>query len=164
MDEQGTTDLRLAMPTYPDNLSVRAALQHYFDQYHFKDGGYADRFFHIKVGPLMIPLPNIPARVAAVKIHDIHHVLTGYRADWKGEVEIAGWELGGGCGRYWVAWLLNMGSFGVGLFLYPRALLRAFREGRRVPNNLYYGPGYDDALLDRSVGDVRRFVQHHIAG
>lgn len=146
------------MLKHPDEITVREALQHYFAQYHFKDGGYTERWFRIKLGPLMIPLPNIPARVEAVKIHDIHHVLTGYRADWKGEVEIAGWELGGGCGRYWVAWLLNAGSFTLGLFLYPRALLRAFRSGRRVPNNLYHGIVYDAALLDRPLADLRERI------
>lgn len=142
---------------YPDEMPVRAALEHYFAQYHFKDGGYNARWFHIKLGPLLIPLPNVPARVEAVKIHDLHHIVTGYTAHWKGEVEIAGWELGGGCGRYWVAWLLNMGSFILGLFLYPRALFRAFAAGRSVPCNLYHGSGYAE-LLDLSVGDLRQRI------
>lgn len=139
-------------------MPVRSALRHYFEQYHFKDGGYADNWFHIKLGPLMVPMPNIPARVKAVRIHDLHHVVTGYRADWKGEVEIGGWELGGGCGRYWAAWLLNGGSFTVGIFLYPRALWHAFRAGRRVPRNLYHGVPYDNALLDLSVGELRALM------
>lgn len=141
-------------------MNVRGALAHCFTQGDFKDGGADSRFFQFKLGPLMIRSPNIPARVEAVKIHGLHHVLTGCRADWKGEVEIAGWELGSGCGRYWVAWLLNMGSFTVGLFLYPRALMRAFRTGRTVPDNLYQGVRYDDALLDKSVGDLRRWIYH----
>lgn len=135
-------------------MPVRAALEDYFSRYHFKDGGYHDKWFHIKLGPLMIPLPNIPARVEAVKIHDLHHVITGYNAFWKGEVEIAGWELGGGCGRYWVAWLLNAGSISIGLFLFPRALLRAFKAGRAVRSNLYHTSRYEE-LLDRTVGDLR---------
>ena len=138
-------------------MPVREALEHYFARYHFKDGGYNKKWFHIKLGPLMIPMPNIAARVEAVKIHDLHHIITGYTAHWKGEVEIGGWELGGGCGLYWVAWLLNTGSFIVGLLLYPRALFRAFHAGRRVPNNLYHGGAYD-ALLDRSVGELRRSI------
>jgi hypothetical protein len=139
-----------------DDLILRDALQLYFAQYHFKDGGYNDRWFKIKLGPVLIPLPNIKARVAAVKIHDVHHVLTGYRADWKGEVEIAGWELASGCGRYWVAWLLNSEAFVIGLFLYPRAVFAAFRKGRTVGRNLYHGTVYDDALLSTTVGELRR--------
>ena len=146
------------MAAYPDDMPVREALERYFAQYHFKDGGYRDKWFHIKLGPLMIPLPNIPARVEAVKIHDLHHIITGYTAHWKGEVEIAGWELGGGCGRYWVAWLLNLGSFSVGLFLFPRALFRAWHAGRSVQNNLYHDVVYDDALLNSRLGDLRRRI------
>lgn len=136
---------------------MRDALQAYFDAYHFKDGGYTDRYFRIQVGRWYVPVPNIPARVRAVKLHDIHHVITGYRADWKGEVEIAGWELAGGCGRYWVAWLLDLGSCVVGLFLYPRALFRAMARGRRMNGNFYRtgGPPYEH-LVSTTVGELRR--------
>ena len=140
---------------YPDDMLVRDALQHYFAQYHFKDGGYSDRWFRIKLGPLFIPLPNIKARVDAVKIHDLHHVITGYRADWKGEVEIAGWELAGGCGRYWVAWLLNTGSFTVGSVIHPRALFRAVRQGRAIARNLYHGNMPLEVLLKMTIGELR---------
>lgn len=142
---------------YPDEIPVREALADYFAQYHFKDGGYNDRWFHLKIGRLMIPFPNIPARVEAVKLHDLHHVITGYRADRKGEVEIGAWELGGGCGRYWVAWLLNAEVALIGLFLYPRALFFAFRSGRGVPNNLYHGVAYE-GLLDKTVGQLRTSI------
>src|SRR5262245_38865112 len=145
------------MTDYPDDMPVREALQHYFAEYHFKDGGYNERWFRIKLGPLMIPMPNIPARVEAVKIHDLHHVITGYTAHWKGEVEIGAWELGGGCGRYWVAWLLNAEVFAVGLVLFPRALFRAWRTGRSIPNNLYHGINYDRAL-ESTVGELRQWI------
>jgi hypothetical protein len=51
-----------------------------------------------------------------------------------------------------------MGSFIVGLFLFPRSLWRALKLGRRVPNNLYHGITYNDALLDRTVGELRRII------
>lgn len=144
---------------FPDEMPMGQALQQYFAEYHFANGGYNERWFHIKLGAVFIPLPNIKARVAAVKIHDIHHVITGYRADWKGEVEIAGWELAGGCGPYWVAWLLNMGSFTIGLILYPRALVAAFQRGRRSRTTLYReGLPYAE-LLDHTVGELRRLVE-----
>ncbi|HEX2616830.1 MAG TPA: hypothetical protein VHL57_04760 [Flavobacteriales bacterium] len=145
----------LDVPDVHDDRLLRDALQTYFDAYHFKDGGYADRWFRIKFGPFLVPLPNIPARVRAVKVHDIHHVLTGYRADWKGEVEIAGWELAGGCGRYWVAWLLNAATFSIGLVLYPRALFRAVGHGRRMRMNFYGSDVSYEALLGMRVGALR---------
>jgi len=60
------------MNQYADDLKIKDALQFYFSQYHFKDGGYNDKFFKIKLGPTFIPVPNIKARLDAVKFHDIH--------------------------------------------------------------------------------------------
>jgi hypothetical protein len=142
-------------PIYPDSLQVKDALQLYFSKYHFKDGGYHEKWFRIRLGRLFIPLPNIKARVDAVKIHDIHHLVTGYEANWKGETEIAAWEIASGCDRYAVAWFLNLGSFFVGMLLYPRALFRAFTRGRRCATNLYAQTTYDDELLCSTLGVIR---------
>lgn len=48
------------------------------------DGGYR-RFFWLGIGRVKVPLPNLPARVRAVRLHDLHHVLTGYDTSWTGE-------------------------------------------------------------------------------
>lgn len=146
------------MNEYSDGLKVRDALQSYFAKYHFAEGGYRKKYFTIKLGPLYIPFPNIKARVDAVKIHDIHHIVTGYNADYKGEAEIGAWEIASGCGKYWVAWILNLGSFIIGMLFYQRALLQAFLDGRKVKNSLYYNTIYNDALLDQSVGELRNKI------
>jgi hypothetical protein len=146
----------VAPPFYDNDLKIREALQIYFSDYHFADGGYHEKYFHIKLGPVYIPVPNTKARIEAVKMHDIHHILTGYTAYWKGEVEIAGWEIASGCGKYYMAWLLNSGSFVLGLFLFPRALFKAFRRGMRSSTNLYHGYIYSEALLEKTVGQLRR--------
>ncbi|MEJ7671738.1 MAG: hypothetical protein WKF59_03300 [Chitinophagaceae bacterium] len=96
---------------FNNELILKDALQLYFSKYHFENGGYHLKWFKIKVGPIYIPLPNTKARIDAVKIHDIHHILTEYKATLKGEAEIGAWELAWGCGKYYVAWILNMGSF-----------------------------------------------------
>ena len=36
--------------------------------------------------------PNGAARVRAVRLHDLHHVATGYATSWVGEAEIGAWE------------------------------------------------------------------------
>jgi hypothetical protein len=146
----------MPIPVYNDHMTIEEALKVYFSKYHFADGGYHDKYFKIKIGPLKLPFPNTKSRVTAVKFHDIHHLLTEYTAFWKGEVEIGGWELASGCGNHFVAWLLNSGSFGIGLFLYPRSLFRAFMMGRTVKTNLYHDYTYDNALLSRTVGELRR--------
>ena len=102
-----------------------------------------------------IPLPNIPARVRAVKIHDLHHLLTGYNADLKGEAEIGAWEIASGCGKYYVAWFLNFGSFFYGMFFFPKPLFKAFLRGRKAEGSLYKGYTYNEAFFERSIGQVQ---------
>jgi len=118
-----------------------------------EDGGYDARFFWLGVGPLKVPLPNLPARVRAVRLHDLHHVLTGYNTSWRGETAIGAWELASGCGRYWAAWLLNFGAFAIGLFIAPRQLWAAFVRGRRSRN--LYGLATDAGVTDLPLGEVR---------
>lgn len=145
-------------PTYADDLTVKDALAIYFSKYHFRDGGYNDKWFRIKLGKIFIPLPNIKARVQAVKIHDIHHLVTEYNADWKGETQIGAWEIASGCGKHYVAWLLNFGSFFVGMFLYPRSLFKAFMRGRHCATNLYSDTVYNERLLNTTIGDIRKIT------
>ena len=38
--------------------------------------------------------------------HDLHHVLTEDPTTWRGEAEIAAWELASVCGRHVTVWLL----------------------------------------------------------
>ena len=141
---------------YSNEMKIEEALQIYFAKYHFADGGYNDKYFKIKIGSLFIPFPNTKSRIKAVKFHDIHHLVTEYTAFWKGEVEIGAWEIASGCGIFFVAWLLNFGSFSIGLFLYPNALFKAFMMGKNVKTNLYYSYIYDQSLLNRTVGELRK--------
>jgi hypothetical protein len=147
------------MKTYDDALKVKDALLLYFSRYHFENGGYHLKWFKIKLGFLYIPMPNIKARIDAVKIHDIHHLVTEYEATLQGEAEIGGWEIGSGCEKYTVAWVLNFGSFFYGMIFFPRFLFRAFLRGRRTATNLYFNIKYDEALLNKTVGELRRTIE-----
>lgn len=99
--------------------------------------------------------PNWPSRVAAARLHDLHHLATDYETDWPGEAEIAAWEIASGCARYHAAWILNFGGFGAGLVVAPRRLFRAFLRGRRAKTNLYK-IGFDESRLnDITVGMLR---------
>lgn len=149
----------MTMSSYPDSMLVKDALQIYFRENNFKDGGYSDKYFKIVFGPIAIPLPNVRSRVEAVKIHDVHHLVTQYNADYKGEAEIGAWEIAGGCGKFLAAWLLNLGSVLIGLLFYRRPLLRAFLRGRKCRTNLYDGPvKYDEELLHKTLGELRREI------
>jgi len=142
------------MDRYQDDTMLREARAAYFLANEFgADGGYAKDWEVFELGPLPLPIPNGPARVAALRYHDLHHILTGYETDWRGEFEISAFEVGAGCGRFWFAWLINLGGLAAGLALQPRRTLRAYARGA-ASGGLYRVDDFE-ALLDRTVGDVR---------
>jgi hypothetical protein len=137
-------------------LTLENARDEYFRANDFgADGGYGAAWVDFKLGPIPMPFPNTPGRRRAVRFHDLHHVLTGYATDVRGELEISAWEVGGGCADFWSAWQLNLGGLVGGLIACPRRTWRAFVRGRHS-RNLYRGATYDGALLGRRVDEVRR--------
>src|SRR5262245_2492071 len=143
------------MASYAPALRVREARARYFAENGFGDGGYDDRFVVLKAAGVPVAIfPNTKQRVRSVRIHDVHHVLTEYDTSWTGEAEIAAWELASGCRDHIAAWLLNAGAALIGLAIAPRTTWRAWQRGRRTAN-LYAGE-WSEALLDRTVGELRR--------
>ena len=141
------------MSSYADAMSVADARDAYFRANGFSLAGYTDRWVKLKLGPIPIAFPNTEARRAAVKLHDLHHVATEYATTWTGESEIGAWEIGAGCGKYYAAWLLNLSAFGVGFWISPRRVFRAFVRGRR--SRSLYDRVFGDDLLAQSVGELR---------
>ena len=119
-----------------------------------EDGGYGDAWVRLKLWRIPFAFPNTEGRRRAVRFHDLHHVLTEYPTTWRGEFEIAAWEVAGGVRRYWEGWLLDLLGFACGLVVFPRATYRAFVRGRHSTN--LYGDAWDEAILGRRVGEVRR--------
>ncbi len=119
-----------------------------------EDGGYGDAWVKLRLWRIPLAFPNTKGRRRAVRFHDLHHILTGYPTTWRGEFEIAAWEVAGGIRRYWVAWLLDLLGFACGLAVYPRATYRAFVRGRHSTN--LYGDEWDESILGRTVGELRR--------
>lgn len=149
--------LDTAVPQFPDALTLAAARARFFALSNLgDDGGYADRWVRVETRPIAVYFPNTACRVAAAKLHDLHHVATEYRVDWTGEAEIAGWEIASGCGAYGWAWMLNLGAFTVGLFRSPARLFQAFVLGRRAPTNLYHEGFEDSRLSAMTVGELRQ--------
>ena len=119
-----------------------------------EDGGYGDAWVVLKLWRIPFAFPNTEGRRRAVRFHDLHHVLTEYPTTWRGEFEIAAWEVAGGVARYWEGWLLDLLGFACGLAVYPRRVYRAFVRGRRSRN--LYPEEWDEEILARRVGDERR--------
>jgi ubiquinone biosynthesis protein Coq4 len=91
-----------------------------------------------------------------VRLHDLNHVVTGYGTDWAGELEIAGFELGAGCGRHVMAWVINSGGVAAGLLRQPRKTLRAYARGRASKQSIYrLLPRWDERVLDEPVASMR---------
>jgi hypothetical protein len=144
----------LVMTRYDEALTLGDARDRYFAENGFSSP-YSDRWVKLRLGSRLVPvLPNTKARIAAVRVHDLHHVATDYETTWVGEGEISAWELASGCGPYLAAWVLNLAGFGIGFFLSPRRILRAFVRGRHSKN--LYGEGFNPARLSQTVGDLRR--------
>jgi hypothetical protein len=138
---------------FDDRSTMREARARYFAQHGFgADGGYDDRWVHLALGPIPASFPNSPARVRAVKYHDLHHIVTGYATDIVGEFEISAWEIGAGCKDFVAAWVLNLGGMAGGAVTAPRRTLRAFARGRR--SRSLYGRAFEP-LLEERVASVR---------
>ncbi len=118
------------------------------------DGGYGDAWVSLKLWRVPFAFPNTEGRRRAVRFHDLHHVLTEYPTTWRGEFEIAAWEVASGVRRYRVGWLLDLLGFACGLVVFPRRVYRAFVRGRHSAN--LYGDVWDESILARRVGEVRR--------
>lgn len=137
------------------SATLAAARDEYFRVNGFgPDGGYDAAWVDFKLGPIPMPFPNTPGRRRAVRFHDLHHTLTGYGTDTLGEFEISAWEVGSGCAGFVAAWQLNLGGLAAGALSIPRRTFRAFVRGRRTRN--LYRAAYDEVLLGRRVGELRR--------
>lgn len=139
---------------YDENLTLEAARDEYFARNGFgDDGGYSSPYVKVKFAGIPIMFPNTEGRVAAVRFHDLHHVVTEYATDNPGEAAIGAWELASGCTRFPAAWVLNSIAMAMGLFRAPRSTFRAYVRGRHSAN--LYDRAYDETLLRTKVGDAR---------
>jgi hypothetical protein len=143
-----------SVASYDDTLPLRDARAFYFSANAFDEKSYTDRWVKLRAGPIPLYVPNTASRVRAVRIHDLHHVLTGYDTTWTGEGEIAAFEIASGCADHYAAWYLNLSALAIGILLSPGAMLRAFGRGCRAQN--LYRATVDDSLLATTVGTMRR--------
>ena len=159
-------------PQSEPTLGARRAA--FLDQMHFDDGEVVHKNIEwVKLGPIPIPIPNPRSRVEALKLHDLHHLLTGYGTDFRGEWEISGWEVGGGLHRDPVAWTFCLMGMTAGMFASPKRTLRAFVRGRRGRTLFGQDPkavfamtesaghafcGTEAEAAEATGGDIWRFV------
>ncbi len=83
-----------------------------------------------RFGPVDLRFPNFAWRRAAIRAHDLHHLMTGYPQTMRGEFQMAAWELGAGRYPYWGATLFCSPLLLAGLLWSPSRMLKAYRAGR----------------------------------
>ena len=139
-------------------MTLNKARRVFFDQNDFgPDGGYDDAWATAAFGPLTYTVPNGRLRADALRLHDLHHVATGYATDWQGEAQISAWELGGGLSNQPYAWLIGLWGVFPGLLFLPSRTLAAFARGRR--SKTLYGTEFQQSWLRRDVAWLRARLQ-----
>lgn len=119
------------MTTYPPRLTVRQALNEFYDTHDFgREGGVDEPVVRFKFGPVAVVLPNTEQRKQVIWLHDLHHLLNEYPTTWPGEGRVSAWELvTGGWGGQLYIWSLILSAFTIGGLLYPAGAFRAFVWG-----------------------------------
>ncbi len=119
---------------------------------------YRDNWVRIAMWGRRVPVFPVHGFKKSLFIHDIHHVLSGYDTNWRGELEIAAWELSsGGCGRYYLYWIDRMVFTLLGLIFAPRATCRAFRRGLKHRNTFDRDP---EVVMSIEIDELRRMTLH----
>lgn len=135
-------------------MLVRDALDQYFARNGFTTEAYTAPTVEIPIGPVTVPLPNTEGRKKVVKLHDLHHLATGYGTDLVGEAEIGAWELRAGCVGL-AAYVYNGMAVAMGLLIAPVRTARAFLDARGATTLYRLGLDYESAMA-LEVLELRR--------
>lgn len=96
-------------------------------------------------------------RWGALPLHDVNHILSGCNTSWRGEFEIAGWELAsGGCGWHLLYWLDRISTFAIGLLVVPPVVLRGLRRGQNRRNTYRLSR---ERMLEMELDELRRYAR-----
>ena len=163
--QAGCVDAQPAAWICPAQWTVERGRDAYLAQNGFTLAGYDEPVVTVNYAGLRLRVPNPPKRRWAVRLHDLHHVATGFGTDPIGEAEISAWELRGGLralGPY-VGSIVLWGAC-AGLVLGPRRAISAWRAGGHA-HALFNMKDADYAqLLRLTVGELRAQLRVPIQG
>lgn len=135
--------------------TIGEARDHYFRESGLPEkGGYEDKWIPLKFGWFTFFIYNSDSRKRAVKLHDIHHIVTGYKSDPRGEAEISAWELAAGIYDKHFARLINLGGLFYGAFVYPKTTFKAYVLGKH--SSTLYDREFSSSLLQQDVDSLRK--------
>lgn len=135
-------------------MTVREARDEYLARNGFTIAGYTAETFQIDFLGRTWTLKNPRSRMRVVPLHDLHHVVTGFGTDLRGESEQSAWELRAGINSPFL-WLFKLSAIAIGLVLSPMRVIRSFRRAKG-DHSLYVDASiaYDDVLA-MTVGELR---------
>jgi hypothetical protein len=142
----------------PGDWSGLAGRDDYIGENGFSIAGYEETKSSLVVFGIDLIIPNPPRRRHIIKIHDLHHVLTGYGTDLPGEGEVSVWELSAGTrvvGPYVLALIVI--SAILGMFIAPGRMLRAWHASKGA-RPLWSSPMTYEQMLAMSVGELRTYA------
>jgi hypothetical protein len=142
----------------PPSMTVRAGRDAYLAENGFTVDAYDAKWIDVSFLGVSIPTPNTRRRGDAIKLHDLHHVVTGFGTDVAGEAEISAWEVRrglGGLGLYVTVIVIGVALLGL-LGIAPRRTVRAWRTSRGGAGSLFRSQRDYASLLAMSVGELRR--------
>lgn len=132
--------------------TVREGLSRYHADNGFPSDVLSSPTVQVKVLGRRVDLPSPAFQRPLLARHDLHHVLTGYGTDLRGEAELGAWELGAGPG-HWFVWANNAAALFLGV-LAPVRTARAFARGLGC-RSLYRDETPYDRLLEMPVLALR---------
>lgn len=142
----------------PADWNVARGRGAYLDENGFTLAGYDEPWTKASFFALDFAVPNTAKHAWAIRLHDLHHVATGFGTNLTGEAEISAWELRGGlrgAGAYVSS--IVVGGMLMGLLVAPRRTWRAWNAARGA-RALWTQKVRYETLLEMSVAELRALV------
>lgn len=138
------------------SMTLREARSAFYRREGFPSDGGVDehRWSPFACRDLKVYLPNFKWRRRALPVHDLHHVITGYRFTPCGEFEMAAWEFAAGRYPHVLSTFFCLPLVSMGAVVIPKRTFAAFVRGRR--SKTLYDEHNLGALLDKTVRDAQR--------
>jgi hypothetical protein len=142
----------------PASMRVRDARNVYLAENGFTVEAYdapttSGSFLGIKLA-----VPNPPPHRRAIRLHDLHHVATGFGTDHAGEAEISAWQARRGLrGTGMYVTTIVMANALLGVVFAPRRTLVALRSSGAGSSLFTMTIDYE-SILERTVGELREML------
>lgn len=141
----------------PADWSVSQALAAFLSENGFTTEHYNEPTFPVTVFGINWRIPNPDSHKVAIRFHDLHHVVTGFGTDLRGEAEISAWEIRRGVGAfpgfYVKGLVISIALFG--LIHSPLKTVAAWRRAKSETPLLKICLQRYGEILDMNVGELR---------